>query len=237
VGAEPGGETDLVHRPVFVTSYDNLGEPTQRQHYDGDGASVGVDANGNVILTNASGFTQTRRSACGPRRPGCMMSREGLPGPAVRLGPTDGTLANSALLTNHYYNHGRADGGRGAGRTVEQDQLRRRRRPTFGYSTDGAGGVSWSAAASVSSDTVLEQSQQLYDGAGNVVATSTASASTTPPGPGRWATDHQPDGSGIVQRRLLRLADRLTASVNVGTNQGASWTGRAAYRHARTPCW
>ena len=42
------------------------------------------------------------------------------------------------------------------------------------YETDGAGGTSYSAASSVSSDTVLSQTEYSYDADGNVIETTTS---------------------------------------------------------------
>ena len=44
-------------------------------------------------------------------------------------------------------------------------------RDVMDYTTDGAGGTTWAAAVSVANDTVLEQTQTVYDGDGNAIET------------------------------------------------------------------
>jgi hypothetical protein len=102
----PAGETDLVHRPILVTSYDNLGEVTQQQRYDVDGAVVGFDTSGNVTLTNAPGFTQTQaqrlraQSGSGYDEQGRVYQEQ-----TWDVNPSNGTVSSTALTTNYYYNH------------------------------------------------------------------------------------------------------------------------------------
>jgi YD repeat-containing protein len=53
-----GSETDGVHRPLLVYSYDNLDEVTQTQQYDGDGKSSQAE----VVLWVPGGFGLRVRS-------------------------------------------------------------------------------------------------------------------------------------------------------------------------------
>jgi RHS repeat-associated protein len=142
------------------------------------------------------------------------------------VGPTDGALANSALLTNHYHNHrGEQMAVSAPGGLWTRTSYDGAGRPTFGYSTDGAGGVAWSAAASVRNDTVLEQTQQVYDGAGNVIETVRRQRFDNATGTGPLGNPTtSPTARVSYTAAYYDAADRLTASVDVGTNQGVSWT-------------
>src|SRR5262249_46305467 len=87
------------------------------------------------------------------------------------------------------------------------------------------GGSDWNAANTVSGDAVLEQTQTLYDGNGNAIETidrqrfhdetapgALGDPSTSPRARVSYATDY------------YDAADRLTTSVDVGTNGGTAYT-------------
>src|SRR5207237_10587043 len=92
-------EDAAVNRPIVYTTYDNLGEATQVQQYDGDGVTITV-SNGvpqpppaNLHLLRAQ--TLTNYDDQGRVYQTLVYS----------VDPTDGTVSSTALTTNDYYDH------------------------------------------------------------------------------------------------------------------------------------
>src|SRR5581483_8067460 len=143
------------------------------------------------------------------------------------VNPYGGSVSAYALTTNSYYDH-RGDliaesdpGGLwtkssydGAGRDV------------MDYTTDGAGGTTWSAAASVTNDTVLEQEQSIYDNDGNVIETIDRQRFHNTTGTGPLGTPTSPTEAARVYYAAAYYdnVDRLIASVDAGTDGGTAWT-------------
>src|SRR5207245_2218879 len=137
-----GTEDTTTHRPIWYTVFDNLGEATTVQHYDGDG----------VTITSTNGV---------PNAPASSLLREQTVGAYDEQGrayqttvydvnQSTGAVSSTGLTTNTYYDHrgdvietsnpgGDVDKSQydGAGRVIEQ------------YVTDGGGLTSWSAAGTV----------------------------------------------------------------------------------------
>jgi RHS repeat-associated protein len=93
------------------------------------------------------------------------------------------------------------------------------------YTTDSAGVTTWSAASSVTNDTVLEQEQTIYDGDSNAIETIDKQRFHNATGTGALGTPT----SGVNARVYYAAAyydnaDRLIADVNAGTNGGTAWT-------------
>ena len=94
------------------------------------------------------------------------------------------------------------------------------------YQTDG-GGTSYATASSVSSDLVLSQTQNVYDGDGDVTETITKDRFNTDSGTGYGALGTATTG---IEARVSYSGnyyddgDRLIASVDVGTNGGTAWS-------------
>jgi hypothetical protein len=94
------------------------------------------------------------------------------------------------------------------------------------YQTDGGSGTSYSEAGSLTDDVVLSQTQTKYDGDGNVIETITSDRFNTDSTSSYGALGSPTTG---VEARVYYsgnyydLADRLIATVNVGTNEGSAW--------------
>ena len=76
----PSGEADAVHRPISYSVYDNLGEVTTQESFDGDGVSI-TSTDG---VPNAPSSSLLRA-----RRPAATTIRGG----STRAGPTASTPA------------------------------------------------------------------------------------------------------------------------------------------------
>jgi YD repeat-containing protein len=156
-------EDPTTHRPISVTSYDNLSEATQVQQYDGDGVTVSIGADGStVVLSTARLRGQTQTSYDDQRRVYQTQT--------YSVDPVSGTVSTNFLTSNTYYNHrGQVIETAPPGGPVTKTQYDGAGRLSVTYTTDGASGITWAAAGSVASDNVLEQSENQYDKAGNVI--------------------------------------------------------------------
>ncbi len=88
------------------------------------------------------------------------------------VNPTTGVVSTTALTTNGYYDHrGDLIAESAPGGLWTKSQFDGAGRDVMDYTTDGAGGATWAAAGSVANDTVLEQTQTVYDGDDNAIET------------------------------------------------------------------
>ena len=93
------------------------------------------------------------------------------------------------------------------------------------YYTDGASGTSWTAAGSVTGDNVLEENQTQYDANGNPILDITRQRFDNETATGALGDpEHHADGRVYYAASYYDAADRLTASVDVGTNGGTAYT-------------
>src|SRR5579884_3169033 len=211
-------ENDGVNRPIIVTTYDNLDEATETQQYVGDGVTPTI-SNGVLQALPASDLRAQEIDSYDDQ--GRLYQTQ-----VYDVNPSTGAVSSSALTTNYYYDHrgdlmAEADPGGlwtkssydGAGRDV------------MDYTTDGAGGTTWSAASSVASDTVLEQVQTVYDADSNPIETIDRQRFHNATGTGPLGSPT----SGIGARVYYAAAyydnvDRVIADVDAGTNGGTAWT-------------
>ena len=221
-------EDDGVNRPLTVYSYDNLGEVTETQVYNGDGITPTISS-GELSLPEDS---YTDEPAADSLQAQTIISYD-TQGQVYQtqvysVNPTNGDVSDAALTTNYYYD---PDGNLiaesmpgglwtkytwdGAGRQVME------------YQTDGGSGTSYAEAGTVSSDVVLTQTQNVDDGDGNVIETITKDRFSTDSTSATGALGTRSTG---VEARIYYEgfyfddANRMVADVNVGTNGGSSWT-------------
>src|SRR5262249_6006966 len=155
-------EDTTTHRPIIYDTLDNLGEVTLEQHFDGDG----------VTITSTNGVPNAPSSSLRRAQTAVSYDEQGRVYQTVfyDVNQSTGAVSSTGLTTNTYYNH-RAlviEVSRPGGQ-VEKSQFDGAGRLTNEYTTDGAGGTSWTSAASVASDNVLEQTDTSYDAASNVI--------------------------------------------------------------------
>jgi YD repeat-containing protein len=211
-------EIDGTNRPIIITAYDNLDEVIETWQYEGDGVTPQF-LNGGLIYIDPSLLRADETDSYDEQ--GRLYQTQ-----AWDINPS--SPSPGALTTNYYYDH-RGDliaefdpGGLwtksvydGAGRDV------------MDYSTDGAGGTTWAEASSVASDTVLEQEQTIYDAGSNVIETIDSQRFHNATGTGPLGTPTSGIGARVYYAaNYYDNADRLTASVDVGTNGGTAWTGK-----------
>ena len=150
------------------------------------------------------------------------------------INPSTGAASSAALTSDTWYDHrGNVIKTAAPGGLVTKMVYDEAGRPTVSYQGDGGGDAApgasgnWSDAGSVSGDVVLSQSEQAYDADGNVLLTTTRDrfhddAATATGALGDDTTS--PKARVSYAAGYYDVADRVTASVDVGTNGGSTYT-------------
>jgi RHS repeat-associated protein len=233
VGAMVANEDLVTHRPILVTTYDNLGEAIQQQSYDGDQATVNVttDASGNTtvsLLVNGMPVTNRLRaqSAASYDDQGRVYQTR-----TYSVSQSDGTVSSNFLATNVWYSHrGQVLKTVAPGGLVSKTQYDGARRPVVSYTSDDDGVTAWSDANTVASNNVLEQTETQYDNASNPILTVTRQRfhNETLTGvlsdPMGGPMHNQAKARTSYVAAYYDAANRLTDTVDVGTNGGAAYT-------------
>jgi uncharacterized delta-60 repeat protein/RHS repeat-associated protein len=241
---DPGGETNSasVQRLVSYTTYDNLGEVTQQDQYDGDGV-VMVTSNastdsGNDGVPDAPGTNKLRARIKTDYDDQGRVWRSGV----FRVDQSTGATTETALRSWNWYDHRGSliktfsPGGLstkyaydGAGRVTGE------------YLTDGGGdapiaatnGGGWWNAGALDGDHVLEQHETQYDADGNASLMTTRMRFHDAPEPGTNSGDLSLGANTSWARvsfstAYYDAANRPTDSVDFGTNGGVSISSRPA---------
>lgn len=218
---DPNNESTATQRAFFYDDLNNLGEVTASYQYDGD----------QVALTSTNGV---------PDKPSASLLRAKTTREYDNLGrtfavhafsvnPSDGTVSSSSLNASFWYDprgyilKTAQPGGLvtkyatdGAGRTKSV------------FLSDGGGDSGWADADDLTGDIVVEQSHYGYDANGNVIFTATKQrfhdAGTTTGELGTPTT--APYARIYYTESFYDDADRLSASVDLGTNGGTVLTSR-----------
>ena len=220
-----------VHRPITVSTLDNLGEATATFAFDGDGIALS-DFAGGVSLTG-SGSTIAASVDAGVLRGNSTSSFDDQ-GRAYRNGvysvdPITGYVSSSAVTTDTWFDHrGNAIKTQSSGSTANKTVYDGAGRPIATYVTDGGGDTGWSDAGNVSGDIVLQQDEVTYDADGNAILMTDRQRFHDATATG--ALGDPSSGSGTAKARVsdealyYDAADRQIANVNVGTNGGSAYT-------------
>jgi YD repeat-containing protein len=211
-------ESTSVNRPLVYTNYDNLGEVTETRVYDAD----------TVTPTVTSGVPQPLSS--GLLRAQSATSYDEL-GRAYRqdtydVDPSTGSVGGNTLYAQTWYDaRGNVEKTLSPGGVVQKSTFDGAGRVTTQYATDGGGDSGYSDADDVTGDTVLDQTELTYDASGNVLKTLTRERFHDASGTGALGSPSSGIGARVSYMGFYYdLADRQTASVDVGTNAGSSWT-------------
>ncbi len=220
-------ENSAVNRPLTYTEYDNLGQATAQELYDGDTTTL-------VDTTPADGVPDKPAQATRRARGENSYDEQGrvYQMRTFSVDQSSGALSTATLQSNTWYNRrGQVlktaqPGGLvqkmaydGAGRTVKT------------FSSDGGGDPAhgatgnWSHADDVLGDNVLTQTDTKYDGSGNVLLTTlrerfhdeSAAGELVNPGTA-------PKARVYYVGSYYDKANRPTRTVNVGTNGGSAWS-------------
>jgi RHS repeat-associated protein len=211
-------EDTTTHRPIFFYDRDNLGQITGTSHYDGDGVTITV-SNGVPVKPAATllrEYTTTDFDDQGRVYGTHVFS----------VDQTNGTLSTSSLNKSTWYNHrGLVLKTLEPGGLVAKTQYDGARRVVVRYVTDGSGDTGWSSAGTATGNNVLSQIESQYDADGNVILTADRERfhnETTTGALGNPTTAPLARVSYVAS--YYDAANRPTATVNVGTNGGVSYT-------------
>jgi RHS repeat-associated protein len=216
-GAQSSEDT-TTHRPIIYNTFDNLGEITQVQQYDGDGVSItftgGVPNAPSASLLRAQTVTSYDDQ-------GRVYTTQ-----TYSVDPSSGNVSTNALTTQTYYNHrGLVIETRNAGGQVDKLQYDGAGRDTISFVTDGSAGTSWSAAGSVTGDNVLSQVETTYDKDGNSIMVTDRERNHDETATGALGNETTtPKARVYYSTSYYDLANRVTATVDVGTNAGSAYT-------------
>jgi RHS repeat-associated protein len=211
-------EDTTTHRPITYDTYDNLNEVTSHSQYDGDGVTI-TTTNG---VPNAPAANLLRAYSTTSYDDQSRVFQTNV----YSVDPTTGSVSANSLVTRFFFDHrGNSIEQSDPGGLVNKTRYDGAGRQTVRYITDGGSGTDWTAANTVSGDIVLEQMENQYDANGNTVLTAdrqrfhdeTATGALGNPSAG-------PHARVYFTASYFDAADRLTASVDVGTNGGTAYT-------------
>ncbi len=206
----------------MVWTYDNLGEVTETQVYNGDNITPSTSGGTLSFSSDPSSALQAETMTSYDNQGQVYQTQQ------YSVDPTTGDVSSSALTTNYYYDpNGNQIAESAPGGLWTKDVYDGAGREVMKYQTDGGSGTSYSDASTVSGDIVLTQTQTVYDGDGNVIETITRDRFNTDSDSSTGALGCPDYGIGArvyYSANYYDLADRLVASVDVGTNGGSSWT-------------
>jgi RHS repeat-associated protein len=208
-------ENDGTGRPIFYSVYDNLGEITSSQRYDGDGVSItytgGVPNAPSISLLQAQTTTE--------------YDDQGRVYQSNVYAVSQGTISTNSLTTNTWYNH------RGLVVQVTPPDAASTKtaydgagRPTAVYTADAIQDTTWNYAMMLIDD-VLTQTETTYDNDGNALLVTQRDHFDNDSVYGSLGNPTtEPYARVYYVANYYDAANRLTASVNVGTNGGAAYT-------------
>jgi YD repeat-containing protein len=221
-------ESTSVNRPIWYYDYDNLNEVTSVERYDGDGVTVS-DANSDGVPDRpSSGILRAKATNEYDDLGRVFRTR------TYSVDPSTGAVSANSLATSFWYDlrdnliKTAAPGG-----LVTKVQYDGVGRPVKTFISDGGGDLAtgtigtWDDALNVTGDTVLEQAETQYDANGNVILVTTRQRFHDATGTallGDPSSTSQPKARVYYAGYYYDLGDRLTSSVNVGTNGGTIWT-------------
>ena len=223
-------ETDGANRLITYFNLDNLGETAATFTYAGDGVSLNDFTNWTLSGTDPSKLRAYNVN---------LFDDQGrvYQGQQFSVDPSNGTVG-SDLVSNTVFDHrGDVIASFAPGGLVTKHSFDGADRDIKDSTTDGgvlsgaaqpgtSGG--WTAASSTSGDVVIEQTLNTFDGDSNQIEAEQRQRFDDDP---TTATGDLagPSGGNLASRDYFNGgyfdgADRLTDTVNVGTNSGTAWT-------------
>ena len=218
---DPSTEDPSLNRPFTFIDYDNLGRVTGTSVYDGDGVWV-VDANADGVPDKpAANLLRSSQVSFYDAQDRIYRTQE------LFVDQATGAVGTPRLTTSMFYDRrGNVAAVYAPNASVTQSCYDGANRLTTSYALGNVPSATWANATSLTASLVLEQTEYTYDAASNVILTTNRQrfhdAATTLLGSLGTPT------SGIPARvsfaaSYFDAADRLTASVNVGTNGGVAY--------------
>ncbi|MCE2727741.1 MAG: hypothetical protein LW698_13330, partial [Planctomycetaceae bacterium] len=214
-------EDPSVNRPLSFTDYDNLGRVTGRSVFDGDGIWV-IDANADGVPDKpAAALLRSSQVSLYDAQDRVFRTQE------LFVDQATGDIGTPTLTTDLFYDRrGNVAAVYAPNAPVSQSRYDGAGRLTTSFTLGNVPAATWANATSLTASLILEQTEYTYDAASNVILIVNRQrfddASTSAFGSLGTPT------SGIPARvsfaaSYYDAADRLTASVNVGTNGGVDY--------------
>jgi RHS repeat-associated protein len=214
-------EDNTTHRPITYTVYDNLGEATTQDQYDGDQITI-VDQNPADGIPEPPPSNRLRAHTLNSYDDRGRVFQTLV----YSVNQSNGQVSSNGLMTNNFYDHrGNLIERSNPGGHVTKLRYDGADRRVASYTTDGATGAGWAAANTVAGDTVLEQTETLYDADGNALLTTNRQRfhdATATGALGDPNTDPKARVSYVAS--YYDFANRTVANVNLGTNGGSGYT-------------
>ncbi len=229
-------EDSTTHRPIIYYTLDNTGQATEVDQYDGDTISLAsLGATSGLPNAPSSSLLRVRSNTSYDDQSRPYLQQQ------YDINQSTGALVTSTpLSTNMFHDHrGNVVETSNPGGLVDKMQFDGAHRVIKDSQSDGAvlnspsTAGTWNEAndATDSSDVVLGQVLTTYDSDGNPILTKQLDRFDNAAVTGSSATGDLigPTGSGPNSRNsyvanYYDTADRLTSSVNVGTNGGSAYT-------------
>jgi RHS repeat-associated protein len=216
-GVESSESTSL-NRPIGYTEYDNLGQAIVSEMYDGDG----------ITITSTSGV---------PNRPSSSLLRAKSTAEYDELGrvyqsktfsvdPSSGSVSSNALQSDIWRDlRGQTIKSKQPGGLVSKGTYDGLGRTTKSSVTDGGGDTGYGDADDVTGDIVLSESTPTYDANGNVLKATSKDRFHDETATGALGTPSTGAKARVSYAAMYYdKANRMTDSVNVGTNAGSAYT-------------
>jgi RHS repeat-associated protein len=229
-GAEavPANESVSLNRPISYVQYDNLGQTVASEMYDGDTVTLS-DGNSDGIPDRPTSSLLRAKSVANFDEWGRAYKNETF---AVEPnGVNAGTVSTSALTSQTWFDQrGLTIKSSAPGGLVQKTAYDTLGRATTQYVSDGGADTTYAHAGTVVGDLVLSQQEMTYDNDGNVLMTTSRErfhdALATETAALGTSTSATPVAKARVsyQTAYYDLGNRLTMSVNVGTNNNAAYS-------------
>jgi RHS repeat-associated protein len=212
-------EDPSVNRLLTFTDYDNADRPLRSSQYDGDGVGI-ADA-------NADGVPDQPAAALLRGQVTSEYDNRGRVFRETRYGVDPASGVVGAGLTTAFWRDRRDNviKVQAPGAATQKFQYDGAGRAIVSFLSDGGGDATWSDAKTVTGDAVLEQTDVTFDGASNMILVHTRQRFHDATGTGalQALTSSTRPSRSAYQASYYDAANRLTASVNVGTNGGVAY--------------
>ena len=216
-GVETSEATDT-NRLISYVDYDNLNRVTTTRLYDGD----------TVSITSTSGVPNAPSSSLLRAKSETQFDERGQAYKTLtyNVDPSTGSVSASALVNQSWFDpRGLVIKQSSPGGVVTKITYDGAARPTASYTTDGGGDSAYTDADDVTGDAVLQQVETTYDSNSHAILVTAKQRFHDETGTGALGTAT----TGVKARVSYAAsyydgADRLTNTVDVGTNGGSSYT-------------
>jgi RHS repeat-associated protein len=212
-------ESTSVNRPIRFMVYDNLGHVVEQRTYDGDNVTVTVS--GGLPVAPSDSLMRAKTVTDFDERRRTYQTR------VVFVSPTSGhDTASLALATNTWFDsRGNVIKVSAPGGVTRKTTFDGAGRPTLVYSVFVGAETAYADADDVTGDTVYQQIATEYDANGNAIKVTTKHRFHDATATGELGDrTTNPKARITYTAAYYDRADRQTATVDVGTNGGDSWT-------------